>query len=137
MDPHAGSRRYAIVSRELVMAGVFLAVGAVIWLVFLRPVPIRTTEGVIRSKTLKPAGEYVQYPVGNRQGFRSPTTIQLAEHFVLGIQADGQSDEWTFAVNTAAAPAFEIGQRVTMEYQRRGLPPFWQRVYVLDAQRVP
>lgn len=124
-------------SRELVLAGVFLAVGGVIWLVFLRPVPVQTATGVIQSKTFKPAGEYVQYPVGNRQGFRSPTTIRLAEHFVLGIRVEGQSEDWTYAVNTAMAPQFEVGQQVNIEYQRRGVPPFWQRVYVLDAQRVP
>lgn len=124
-------------SRQLVMSAVFLAVGAAIWLVFLRPVPVRTASGVIRSKTPKPAGEYVQYPVGSDRGFRSPTRIQLAEHVVLGIQVEGRQEEWTYAVNTAAAPTFAVGDNVTIEYQRRGVPPFWQRVYVLDAQRVP
>jgi hypothetical protein len=116
------------------MAGIFLVVGGVIWLAFLRPVPVRTATGIIRSKTFTPAGQYVQYPVGDRQGFRSPTTIQMAEHFVLGIQVEGQSDQFRYAVNTTAAVAFDIGRRVDIEYQTRGIPPFWSRVYVLDAQ---
>lgn len=120
--------------RQLITAGVFLAVGGAIWLAFLRPVPVRTASGIIRSKTFAAAGQYVQYPVGDRQGFRSPTTIQMAEHFVLDIQVDGQSSQFRYAVNTTAATAFDIGQRVNIEYQTRGIPPFWRRVYVLDAQ---
>jgi|SRR5688500_18713086 hypothetical protein len=121
-------------NRQLIMAGVFLAVGAVIWLVLLRPVPVKTATGVVRTKTFKPAGQYVQYPPGDRQGFRSPTTIQLAEHYVLDIDVSDQSDEFRYAINTAGAAAFDVGQRVNIEYQTRGLPLFWRRVYVLDAK---
>jgi hypothetical protein len=123
-------------NRQLIMSGMFLVIGGLIWLVFLRPVPIRTASGVIRSKEFSPSGQYVQYPVGDRQGFRTPTTIQLAEHFVLGIDVDGRPDGFSYAVNTTAATAFDVGQRVNIEYQTRGLPPFWQRVYVLDAKPV-
>jgi hypothetical protein len=121
-------------NRQLIMSGVFLAVGGLIWVAFLRPAPIRTASGTIRSKEFSPAGQYVQYPVGDRQGFRTPTTIKLAEHFVLDIDVDGQSGPFRYAVNTTAATAFDVGQRVNIEYQTRGLPPFWKRVYVLDAK---
>ena len=120
-------------NRQLIMSGVFLGVAGVIWFAFLRPVPVRTASGVVRTKTFRPEGQYVQYPVGNREGFRTPTTIQLAEHYVLDIEVDGQTGEFRYAVNTAGAAAFDVGQQVNIEYQTRGLPPFWRRVYVLDA----
>jgi hypothetical protein len=120
--------------RNLIMSAIFLGVAGVIWLAFLRPAPIHTTAGVIRSKDFATGGQYVQYPVGSRPGFRTPTTIQLADHFVLTIEVDGQSKAFRYAVNTTAAAAFDVGQRVNIEYQTRGLPPFWQRVYVLDAR---
>lgn len=121
-------------NRQLIASAIFLAIAGVIWLVFLRPVPVRTTNGIVRSKQFKPEGQYVQYPVGDRPGFRGPTTVHLAEHFVLDIEVDGESSPFRYAVNTAAAAAFDIGQRVNVEYQTRGLPPFWRRVYVLNAQ---
>jgi hypothetical protein len=120
--------------RQLVMSAIFLLVALTIWLAFLRPVPIRTAAGVIRSKEFATGGQYVQYPVDSRPGFRTPTTIQLADHFILAIEVDGRSDALRYAVNTTAASAFHVGQRVNIEYQTRGLAPFWTRVYVLDAQ---
>ena len=122
--------------RELGIAGAFLAAGAVIWLVFLRPVPVETARGVIRGKTFQAGGEYLQYQPGNRQGFRSPTKITMAEHYVLAIEVPGRDDTFRYAVNTAMAPSFDVGQVVEIEYQRRGVPPFWRRIYVLDARRV-
>ena len=118
----------------MILAGVFLGVAVVIWFAMLRPVPVRTASGVVRCKTFKAAGEYLQYPVGDRSNFRTPTRIAMPEHYVLEIAVDGRSDQFRYAVNGTAATAFEVGQRVTLEFQTRGLPPFWRRIYVLDAQ---
>ena len=122
--------------RQLITAGTFLVTGAVIWLVFLRPVPLQTTRGVVRSKTFHAAGEYLQYPPGSRQGFRNPTKITMAEHFVLEIEVPDSKEPFRYAVNAALAPGFEVGQKVELDYQRRGVPGFWRRVYVLEARRV-
>jgi hypothetical protein len=120
-------------SKEMILAGVFLSFAVGIWLVFLRPVPVETATGTVRSKTFKPAGEYVQYQPGSRSSFRSATRIPIAECYVLGIEVTGEQDELRYAVNTTAATRFEVGQRVNIQYQRRGVPPFWRRVYVTDV----
>jgi hypothetical protein len=121
--------------RETTIAVAFLGTAAVIWLVLLRPVPVRTATGVIRAKTFRSAGEYVQYQPGVREGFRTPTTIKLAEHYLLQIEVPGDSNDFRYAVNTAAAPGFNVGDTVTFDYQTRGVPPLWRRTYVLDAKR--
>ncbi len=118
---------------QLVFSAVFLAAAAGIWLVLLRPVPARTATGVIRSKTFAPAGEYVRYESGNRYAQR--TSIPMAEHFVLGIQVPGRSEELRYPVDPRAAATFEIGETVRVQYLERGLRPFWQRAYVTDVQR--
>ena len=120
---------------QLALAGAFLGVALVIWWVFLRPVPVAIGQGMVRSKTFRPAGAYVQYPVGDRQGFWAPTTIPTAEHVVLGIAVGGQPEELRYPVSPSAAAGFDIGQYVAVEYQERGLPPFWRRSYVLDVKR--
>ncbi len=121
--------------KELIMAAVFLGLALVLWFAFLRPVPVRTARGVIRCKTFKAAGEYVQYPAGDRSGFRAPARIPMAEHYVLEIVLDGQPTALTYAVNTTAATAFDVGQQVDVEYQVRGIAPFWRRSYVVDVKR--
>lgn len=123
-------------TKEMVLAGIFLSFAAVIWLVFLRPVPVEKLTGIIRTKVFKPAGEYMQYQPGNRTSFRTPTRIPIEECYVLGIEVEGERDEFKYAVNTTAATRFEVGQRVVIEYQRRGFPPFWRRVYVTDVQPI-
>ena len=120
---------------QLALAGAFLGVALVVWWVFLRPVPVVVGQGMVRNKTYRPAGTYVQYPVGDRQGFWAPTAIPTAEHVVLDISVEGQSEELRYPVSPNAAANFDIGQHVAVEYQERGLPPFWRRSYVLDVKR--
>jgi len=120
---------------QLAMAGIFLGFAVVIWLAFLRPVPVRSAVGVVRSRALAPAGEYVQYQPGSRSSFHTPTTISMPEHYVLGIQLDGHRTEMRYAANPVEASNFAVGQRVSVEYQERGLPPFWRRSYITDLKR--
>src|SRR5262249_29337818 len=100
------------------------------WFTFLRPLPVQTAMGTIRSKSFKPAGEYWQQPVGNRDGFWTPTRIPIAECYIFGIQVDGRAGEARAALNTIESRAFNVGQRVRLEYVERGFPLIWKRVYV-------
>jgi hypothetical protein len=120
---------------QLIVAAAFLMLALGIWFVFLRPATLQTATGVIRSKTFEPAGEYVQYQPGSRQGFYAPTTILTSEHFVIGIQVPGRSSELRYAANPTEASGLEIGQEVRIEYQERGVPPIWRRVYVVTLKR--
>ena len=120
---------------QLALAGAFLGVALVVWWVFLRPVPVVVGQGMVRNKTYRPAGTYVQYPVGDRQGFWAPTAIPTVEHVVLDISVEGQSEELRYPVSPNAAATLDIGQHVAVEYQERGVPRFWRRSYVLDVKR--
>lgn len=100
------------------------------WLVFLRPVERRTAQGVITHKIFKPAGHYVQYPVGMRDSFYSPSTIPIAECYVFAIHVDGLPLDVGVSLNTIAAREFEVGQSVNIQYQERSIPLLWKRVYV-------
>ena len=118
---------------------IIAAVGAVfalgIWYVFVRPVPRQSADGVITQKTFKPASTYWQYPGGQRTNFWTPTAIPIAACYVFAIRVDGQPAQAFYALNTTAAKAFEVGQRVKISYETRGLPPLWERVYVMDMIR--
>ena len=118
----------------IVVASLFALTAGLIWFVFLRPAPVQTALGVIHSKSYKPAGEYWQQPVGNRDGFWTPTRIPIAECYIFGIQVEGQAGEARIARNTIEAQAFNVGQRVQIEYVERGLPLICKRIYVTDMK---
>jgi hypothetical protein len=113
------------------MAIFFLVVAACIWLVFLRPVMVRTAGGTIVKKTHKPAGTYWQYQAGDRKGFWTPTPIPIAEAMVFEIRVDGQQGSAFMSMNTTAAEAFQVGQNVQITYEERSVPFLWKRWYVL------
>jgi hypothetical protein len=116
------------------LALVFALIAGLMWFAFLRLAPAQTALGVIRSKSYKPAGEYWQQPVGNRDGFWTPTRIPIAECYIFGILVEGWPGEARIARNTVEARAYNVGQRVQIEYVERGLPLIWKRIYVTDMK---
>lgn len=119
----------------LPFAAICAVAALLLWFVFLRPVAVRTAQGVIMHKIFKPAGEYVQYPVGMRSAFFAPSRIPIAESYVFTIQVDEIAADVAVALNTLAAEEFNVGQKVKIEYQERSLPGLWRRVYVLRMTR--
>ena len=120
-------------TKLLSLMAVFFAVCAGgIWVIFLRPVPLKTAKGMITDKTFKPTGTNWQYPSGLNRGFRTATPIPTAEAFVFEIRVDGFERPIFHSLNTVASQAFGVGARVQIRYQERGIPFIWKRVYVLD-----
>ena len=120
-----------LLAAAAVCAGFALAV----WWVFLRPVPCQSAWGAVVSKVFKPASTYWQYPTGPRRNFWTPARIPIAECFVFAIRLDGRPTEAWFSLNTTAARSFDVGQRVLIDYQVRGIPGIWQRVCVTGMRR--
>src|SRR5215813_4797820 len=81
-----------------------------IWVVFLRPVPVKAAKGTITNKTFKPAGTYWQYPVGANRSFHTPTQIPIAEAYVFEISVEGVEGQIFYSLNTVASQAFNVGQ---------------------------
>lgn len=121
---------------QLIIAAIFGLISISIWLVFLRPVPTKSAVGVIRNKQFKPAGEYTQQHAGQRSGFYAPTRIPIAECYIFEIQVEGWPEMARAALNTVAAQGFEVGQPANIEYQERGVPLIWKRVYVMKMSVV-
>jgi|SRR5450755_3050164 len=115
-------------------AAIFAVLAVAMWLVFLRPGQRRTAQGVITHKIFKPAGQYVQYPVGMRDSFYSPSTIPIAECYVFAIHVEEPPLDVGYSLNTIAAGDFAVGQRVRLEYQERSVPLLWKRIYVTRMQ---
>jgi hypothetical protein len=114
-----------------VVSLVFLISGCAVWFAFLRPVPTQATTAVIRAKTHKPAGTYWQQQVGGSRGFRTAIPISMAESYVLELHSDEIDATGFFSVSPSASESYAVGQSVTMEYQRHGLPLIGYKTTVL------
>lgn len=115
----------------LIIALVFAIAGGLIWYAFLRSVPVQLTTGVLRSKTRKPAGTYWQQPAGVNRGFRTPTPISTAESYVLELHNEELGVTGYYPVSPSQEGKYQVGQKLTMEYQRRGLPLVGYKITIL------
>ena len=115
---------------KLTAAAVLAAFAFAMWYAFIRRVPEESAEGTITDKLYKPAGTYsLQHP-GVDRGFRMPTSIPIAEAYVFAVRLDGAGEQVAAALNTIESRQFKVGQRVRVQFQRRGLPLLWQRITV-------
>lgn len=113
-----------------ILSVVFALCAAAIWLVFLRPVPTLSAQGSVVSKTYKPPGEYTQVHGGTRQAFYLPTTIPIAEGYVVEIELEAGQGTLSSLLNAVEAQHYEVGSRVKVEYSLRSVPGLWQKCYV-------
>lgn len=119
----------------LIFAAICAVFALLLWFVFLRPVARKTAQGVITHKIFKPAGQYVQYPVGMRSAFFTPSRIPIAECYVFTIQVDDLAADVAVALNTLASEEYTVGQKVKIQYEERSLAGIWRRVYVRQMGR--
>jgi hypothetical protein len=114
------------------VAILFAVLAGGIWVVLLRPVPLKAAIGTIIQKTFKPAGTYWRYPVGVSRGFRTATPIPVAEAYVFEVKVGRFESPIFYSLNSVASQAFEVGARVQIRYHERTIPLIWKRVYVVD-----
>ena len=123
-----------LVKIQIVAAILLAAFALSIWLVFLRPVSQKSAIGMITNKTFQPASTYSQYQGGADRGFRGSNQIPIAESYVFDIKVEGMAEPFRMSLNTVASKEIEVGQRVRIEYEQRGVPPFWQKAYALEMK---
>ena len=117
---------------KLVTAAVLAIAAAALWLGFVRRGPEQTALGTIASKGHVAGGTYTQIPVGANRGFNAPTGIAIAEANAFELRLDGVPELVRASFNTVKSRQFEVGQRVRVQFVRRGLGPIGRRIMVVD-----
>lgn len=120
-------------SWKLVGIVALAALSGLLWLAFIRRAPEESAPATIVSKTFQAASTYTQQPVGANRGFRTPTTIPIPESYLFELKLDDRADPLRASINVVKSRQLEVGQRVRVQFKRRGIPPFWQRVTVVDV----
>jgi len=122
----------------LLTASGFLTVVALLaFAVFLRPVETKTSTGAITGKLFQPGTTYTQSHASGDRGFQSSTSIPIAESYLFYIRIDGIAAPGRISLNTIASKNFQVGQRVRVEYEERGIPLIWKRLYVNAMEGLP
>jgi hypothetical protein len=117
---------------KLTAAAALAVLAAVLWLGFIRRGPEETALATVASKGYVAGGTYTQIPVGANRGFNTPTTIEIAEANAFELRIDGIPDLVRASFNTVKSRQFEVGQRVRVQYVRRGLGPIGRRIMVVE-----
>jgi len=118
----------------IVIALLFASVSCVTWVAFLRPVQVHQAGAVIKQKTYKAAGTYWQQQVGLDRGFRTAIPISVAECFVLELHSDELGRSGFFSIDPSESEKYAVGQRLVIDYQRRGLPLIGYKITVLAVR---
>lgn len=117
---------------QLIFAAVALAVAGVLWLAFLRPVPTEEGIGVIAAKTLAEARDYTRINTNTGRSEYHSEAIRTPKGYAFSVDLPDGRGQGTFFLAEKFGEPFQVGQRVKMTYQVRGLPPFWKRAFVLS-----
>ena len=70
-----------------------------------------------------------RYPSGIFRQSWTPNTIRVGEAFVFGLEMEGAGEAF-FALDTLAGKAYEVGQKVAVRFEMRGIPPIWKKIRV-------
>jgi hypothetical protein len=90
-----------------------------------------SANGTIVGKTFQAAGEYTRVRSGPRREFWSTEKIALPESYVFEIRLADATQVW-YNLNSAAAAEFDVGQKVKLRLEERGIPLVWKRVFVRE-----
>ena len=119
----------------LFIGGVCLALAALIWYGLVRPREPRLAYGTILSKRYTPAGEYTRLRTGPRREVWSTEKIPLPESYVFEIRLD-DATQVRYRLSTTQAAEFDIGQKVKVRLEERGIPLLWKRMYVREIAAI-
>ena len=115
----------------LIVAGIAAGFALLFWVGYVRTVPSETAAGTVIAKTHQPASTYTQ-----SHGTHVATRIPVAESYLLTIRIDGIDPPARLSVRAIASADFEVGQRVLVQYERRGVFPFPRQLRLMDVQRI-
>jgi hypothetical protein len=114
---------------QILIAAVAAPTAFILWFALVRPVPERAGSAAIMGKTLLDAHTITRYPSNVLRQSWTPTTIRINEAYVFDLDLDDVGKA-VFALDTIGSKAFEVGQRVVVRYEVRGLGALWKMIRV-------
>ena len=119
------------------VAAFFGLTGLIIAAVFLRSTPPQLGVGIIVGRRGQGGGSYSQHAVGTNRGFQAPNTIPIGPSVTFEVNIEGVPGLAVCSLNTIAASKFNVGEKVHVTYQIRGLSPIWTKIFITKMDTNP
>lgn len=100
-----------------------------IYFVLVRPVESRTVSGAIIEKTYADERTITRTNAGPRRELWTQNRIKIPEGYIFTIRLANGGDVYFMVEKTAGEP-FQVGQKVQVSYDERGIPPLWTKRFV-------
>jgi hypothetical protein len=113
-----------------------LAVAGLMFYVFVRPAAQRIATGTITGKSFEDARTISRANASPRREDWTVSERKLPQGFLITIRLDDPAGEVRYRMERVAAQRFEVGERVSVRFEERGIPPLWSKRYVRDIAPV-
>ena len=114
------------------VAIVALVFAGLMFYLFVRPAASRVGMGTIIAKSFEDARTMQRPNVSARRQDWSVSERNLPEGFLITIRLDDPAAEVHYRMEKVAAGRFEVGERVSVRFEERGVPPLWSKRYVRE-----
>ncbi len=123
----------------LAIAVVAALVAGLLLYTFARPAQARAGRGVITGKTFEPAREESRVAAGARRESVTTRLRRIPDGYRFEIRLDGVTAPVAYWMEATAAAHFQVGQKVEVAYEERGVPRVWHKLLVrkLTAEEPP
>lgn len=95
---------------------------------------IFTSDASIIEKNFVDKTVYSRSNSGINRGFQTSTNIPIAEKYIFSLNINNESSVAYYSTNTILAERFNVGQKVSVRYQKKNLFGFWKSIQVLDME---
>lgn len=110
------------------------------WHFLVRPLPKKTSTGVITSRAFQPAEQVEKLiPRTNRSLEEQPREIKysLPDRYTFGIRLDHNQADISYTVAVVGMEKVQIGQRVQVDYLERYIPFVGRKIFVKSVTPLP
>jgi hypothetical protein len=104
-----------------------LLLAGLTYLSFVRPIASKTATGTIAAKRFLPAETVVRHKVSARRELIPEQKFEVPDRYRFQIRLDGSAELVSYSLPVAAARGYEVGRRVKVIYETRGILGMWKR----------
>jgi hypothetical protein len=107
-----------------------LLLASLAYLYFVRPAVSTTAIGTIAAKHFLPAETVIRHKVSARRALMPEQKLEVPDRYRFQIRLDGSAELVSYSLPAIAARGYEVGQRVKVIYETRGILGVWKRNHV-------
>jgi len=117
------------------LAAAATLLSAAIWYGFVRPADRVRGGGVITGKTFVPAHTIKRLQAGANRQVWTEEQFRVPDSYLFQLSVEDVPTVVQYSLDALSAKQFEVGQKVTVQYEVRGFPLMSKRIRVTGMTR--